>query len=219
MANEMWLACSVKYTATGSGTVKERKTFIAASTSDNIGSLSSQLEIAEDASVKIYCSENVETDIDKMRELSVRTPVTVLEMFGTKYVTFVVQNTNDESEKKTDVDKRNAFLIMMDSAKRSNLLPAMKIDSRADYRLHNTVVEIIKDMKIGFTQTNVDTIGQKIVDTMTECFWYLDLHNAWDKFKERFYEMPEIFKPLQGFYDFKAAHKAAKKVTLFIIYF
>ncbi|XP_061174307.1 uncharacterized protein LOC133183363 [Saccostrea echinata] len=63
----------------------------------------------------------------------------------------------------------------------------------------------------GFTNHQVNSVGNHVVSTLTQTFWYLDPHH--EKFQKRGLQLPKLFKDLSGYRDLKVQHKKIPQVT------
>lgn len=72
-------------------------------------------------------------------------------------------------------------------------------------KLHNKVLELLTSMKCGFQAAQVDTLGKKVVSTITTVLWYLDPHQ--EKLAARGITMPDALAGCSGFYQWQKQHK------------
>ena len=84
--------------------------------------------------------------------------------------------------------------------------------------LYNDVIHVLKTNNIGFTAQQAATIGTQVVRTLTNFFWYLDPFH--DRLSSRAVKLPDLFKDLKGYRNFKKQHKKVPQVSIQIcVYF
>jgi len=56
-------------------------------------------------------------------------------------------------------------------------------ERRGDQKVRNLVIDLLEEVKVGWTPDSVDMIGEKFVRQMSNTLWYLDPHH--EKFLAR----------------------------------
>lgn len=69
----------------------------------------------------------------------------------------------------------------------------------------------LKDMGVGFTTAQVDTVGSKIVNTISEVLWYIDPFH--ERLRERKCPIPKPFSTLHNYKDWRKQHKKEPRVS------
>ena len=72
---------------------------------------------------------------------------------------------------------------------------------RGDQLVRNKLLDLLEEMKVGWTPDVVDTIGERFLKQLTSTLWYLDSHHQ--KFSSRSIYLPKEFSGFQGFNDWK----------------
>jgi hypothetical protein len=140
-------------------------------------------------------------------ELSVfATPVHIVRAFGLACLRFSVS-----LEEETKAPKESAFSKLY-SAQAQLVYPANKKDkTKADTRLYNDLIDCVRGLGIGWTQTNVEDVGEKVISKLSQALWYLNTHH--DKLATRGCAIPSLFTPFRDYYDYKSAHQKAPIVS------
>ena len=77
--------------------------------------------------------------------------------------------------------------------------------------MYNKLLDLLKKLEYGFRTAQIDTIGKRILTTVTEALWYLD--PQWELLSSRSIKMPDLFQELRGFNDWHAQKKKKPKVS------
>ena len=86
--------------------------------------------------------------------------------------------------------------------------------SHAKQALWNRLLEIFQERGFGFTRMQLETVGNKVVSTLTDTLWYLDPHH--EKLKSRAISIPQMFSKFTGYYDWKRQKKKAPIVRNYV---
>ena len=78
--------------------------------------------------------------------------------------------------------------------------------------LYNDIIKVIQTNDVGFTKQQAGTVGVHVVQTLTSLFWYLDPFH--ERFNSRAVQLPDMFKDLKGYRQFKKQHKKVPQVCL-----
>ena len=62
---------------------------------------------------------------------------------------------------------------------------------RVDHLVRNKLLDLLEEMKTGWTPDAVDSIGERFVKQLTSTLWYLDSHHQ--KFSSRSIHLPKEF--------------------------
>ena len=68
-----------------------------------------------------------------------------------------------------------------------------------DQIVRNKLLDLLEEMRVGWTPDVVDTIGERFLKQLTNILWYLDSHHQ--KFSSRSIHLPKEFSDFQGFND------------------
>lgn len=77
-------------------------------------------------------------------------------------------------------------------------------------RLYNDVLKCLKDIGVGFTVTQLNTTGTKIIDTLNGVLWYLDPFHQ--RLEDRACKIPKPLSHLHGYKDWRKQHKKEPRV-------
>ena len=72
---------------------------------------------------------------------------------------------------------------------------------RGDHLVRNKLLDLLEEMKVGWTPDAVDSIRERFVKQLTNTLWYLDSHHQ--KFSSRNIHLPKEFSSFQGFNNWK----------------
>ncbi|CAG2217413.1 unnamed protein product [Mytilus edulis] len=138
------------------------------------------------------------------------TPMTVIvDLFKCNYL-HVMKDT--DTQKSTPCpEKTNAFQIMMTARRRYDKFPEERKPVNAKDRLYNDVLKLMFGKKYGFTPVQVETVGKRVVSTLTDTLWYIDPFH--DKLLGRGIHIPKIFSDLKGYYDWRSQKKKTPVIT------
>ena len=140
-------------------------------------------------------------------------PVTLLEEFSAKYVTFIL-STDDSVGLNLTCTK--ALKVLMCAIRDRSHLPSTTEASKhhqliATERLHNRVAEYVKSTGAGFTREAVEVVGSKVIKVLRSALWYID--TAHQQFEERLISLTVAFEKLQGYNDYKKNQKNKPRMT------
>ncbi|VDI23115.1 Hypothetical predicted protein [Mytilus galloprovincialis] len=138
------------------------------------------------------------------------TPMTVIvDLFKCNYL-HVMKDT--DTQKSTPCpEKTNAFQIMMTARRRYDKFPEERKPVNAKDRLYNDVLKLMFGKKYGFTPVQVETVGKRVVSTLTDTLWYIDPFH--DKLLSRGIHIPKIFSDLKGYYNWRSQKKKTPVIT------
>lgn len=83
----------------------------------------------------------------------------------------------------------------------------------AKERLYNDVIGLLRDQGVAFRSTHVDSVGKRVVGTLTDLFWYLSPFH--ERLTERGHRVPQLFCSLLGYRDWQAQNQKKPQVQNF----
>ena len=98
-----------------------------------------------------------------------------------QFIRYIVEKEEEKEERGSTSSKRNAFTILMASAKEPRLPPRLltteKYDSgRGDHRLHDDIINFLGTKKLGLVAGTEMTTGKQVVKALSEALFYFQPH-------------------------------------------
>ena len=148
-------------------------------------------------------------------QVSIDAPVYLCHQFHCKFVCFALEDdTTTVGSSVSTGSKPNAFVIMMSAAQKILLPPSYQRSGehplRGDHAVYNKLLDLLKEMKLGWNPDTVKTTGEKFVKALSDCLWTLDPHH--EQFTSRACVIPPIFSEFKGYNDW--VRKKQKKPQL-----
>lgn len=143
-------------------------------------------------------------------EVELSCPLSVLvHQFRHDTIRFYLPIEPRRENSRDDTTKKNAFDILMAPP---NALPAPRPAQRfARDKLFNDILSMFETQKLSFKPSIVETVGVNILDTLADALYYLDPHH--DKLENRSCPIPETFKQIHGYNDWKAKKVKEPRVS------
>lgn len=112
-----------------------------------------------------------------------------------------------EKENETEIPDSNtqenapadAFKILISAANLSNHLPQKKALMNNKSRLINDIISWLEAQKVGFLSTNVDSLGNQLVNVIADLMWYISGNH--DTLADRACPVPEALSHMNNYYD------------------
>ena len=147
--------------------------------------------------------------IDPVHEVPLDSPVKLCQQYGLNVCYFLMP----EHETVSTAQRRNAFEVIMQSSNErkcpkrvhssgtksvlnycgtvliktctsaATYLLVGDTELRGDHLVRNKLLDLLEEMKIGWTPDAVDSIGERFVKQLTNTLWYLDFYHQ--KFSSR----------------------------------
>lgn len=174
----------------------------------------------ESSKVKLFTAEKENA---VKTEVSLDTPLVVIDDFGHRYLEFYLQEESQEastSGSQINPDflgrKTNALTVLMASQAAIHL-PPKKPDTKANCRLFNNFLDVLKDSGIGFRPNELE-IGKTVCETLANALWYIQANQQ--NFEERSIHLPALFtaSKFRDVVDHKASHKPRPRVSYFSLH-
>ena len=104
---------------------------------------------------------------------------------------------------------KNAFSILMETAKIKTAVPDKKLESgNKKNQLKNDIIDFLVINKLGWDPAHATSIGCKFVNTVSDTLWYID--GNFSSLSSRGCAVPELFDVFQG-YNKPELHKKRKR--------
>ena len=208
-ASFAWLSVIVKRGLT----VEQKSKIVKCNWEDSFGELLQKTnERFQTSTIEkvVICKNDRFIDV---QEVSIDLPVFICKQFECKFICFMLKK-DEQIAVSSNVGGRNAFEIMMNRSRELVLPPSsVEMDGKplnGPLQIRNKVLEIIRNMNLGWTPDVVGSTGEKFVRVVADTLWTLDAHHK--QFHDRACSLPSMFSDFQGFNDWQ--RKKQKKPQL-----
>ena len=139
-------------------------------------------------------------------DANLTTPALIFKQFNAFTVTYVIHKERTNTKENTP----NAFDRMMSTANKKFAPDKVQVNNNFD-KLMNELISYLNESELGWSKSIVDTKGNSFVKCLTSVLWHIIYHH--DSFKERFIDIPPIFRKYQNYDDYVSKRKSKPQMT------